>query len=115
MPCDIAHTSPPAHSHTRRTESLHSTHSARTTTIRQRRDLTLSSEIPHNGVSRTTGCSERVLNVVIPCECRYLIEFGTASTRRIRLAWIFEVPNIDLSPALGLFYIEARMEQLPRH
>ena len=79
---------------------MHPSHGTRTTTIRQSSNLALPSEIPDNRVSGAASCSERVLDMVVPCKSGDLVELGTARTGRVWLAWIFKIPNIDLRVVL---------------
>ena len=96
MPRNVAHTAPATHRHSP-TKALHtSSHGARTTSIRERGNLALASQIPDNSVSGTARCRERVLYVMIPSESGDLIELRAARPRRIRFAWVPQVPNVNL-------------------
>lgn len=97
MPSDVTHAPSPTHSQTCRPKSLSSTRQGPcTSAVRQRRDLSLPSQIPHHRIACATRRCERVLHVMIPRKRRDLVQFCTARSRRIWLAWVFEIPNIYL-------------------
>ena len=99
MPCNIAHPSPSTHAHPGSTKPLHSTHGARTTSVCQCRDLALPPQIPNNSVPCAAGRRQSILNVMVPCKCRDLVELGAARPWRVGLAWVLKVPDIDLQDA----------------
>jgi hypothetical protein len=65
------------------------------TTIRKGNHLPLASQIPNNRVTRAARTGENVLNLLIPSNRCYLIEFG-AACRRVWLAGVFEIPYVNL-------------------
>lgn len=67
VPCNIAHSSPSTYRESWAAKPLHSTQRTCTTTIGQRSDLALASQVPHNRVTCTTGCRKRILDVMVPC------------------------------------------------
>ena len=51
--------------------------------------------IPDHDDGDGEGC-ERVLDVVVPRERGDLVKLGAAGAGRVWLAWIFQVPDVDL-------------------
>lgn len=98
MPGDGTHASSAAHRHPTSNARL-TRQSTRTAAIRQCDDLPLSTQIPYDSVSSAAGASKDVLNLLIPCYRRDLIQFRAARSwsGRVWLAWIFQIPDVHLS------------------
>lgn len=95
MPSDIAHPASAAYCETC-AETLQSSLGSCATTVRQSGNLPLSSQIPDYGVTRTAGCCKRVLYVMVPGERCDLVKLCASCARRIRLAGVFQIPDVDL-------------------
>lgn len=94
MPCNVAHTAPATYRHP---TTKAASHGACTTTVRQRCDLTFASEIPNDRIAGAARRRQCILDMVIPSESRDLIELRAARPWRVRLARVFEVPDVNLS------------------
>ncbi len=75
---------------------MHPAHGTRTATVRQSGNFPLPPQIPHNRVSRAARRSQRILNVVVPGQRGDLVEFRAACPRGVWLAWVLQVPDVDL-------------------
>lgn len=96
MPLNVAHTPPSTNRQSRSAEALQACLSTRTAAVCKCRNLSLSSQIPYHGVASATRCGESVLDVIVPCERRYLVELRASGAWRVGLAWVLQVPDVDL-------------------
>lgn len=94
MPSDIAHAFPPT--------GAQGIHPLSCTSVRQSNHLPLVSQIPHNRISRAAGRCENMLHLTIPCQRRYFIELRGTRARRVRLARVLQVPDVDLTCSVSI-------------
>jgi len=96
MPGDIAHTPPPADSHSTGWVALGSTKRSSTSSVHKTSDLSFASQIPHDGISSAARSGENVLYMIVPGNRCNFVEFWATVSGRVGLGRIFEIPYVNL-------------------